>query len=117
MAQLRVIQALAVRGLLGPGTALEVVPRALPRDFEKRDGRAFRARVADPSDPRRSLVWELDGKAYSPTELTSRLWVHYDVLGYPMSHYPSYYSYWRIVGHELSLWDESKALEKADKKG
>jgi hypothetical protein len=111
MAQVRVIQALARKGLLGPGTALEVVPRALPADASQRDSRAYLARVADPSAARAALIWELDGQSYSPTQLTTRLWVHYGVHGEPMSRYPSYYSYWRIVGHELSLWDEWNALD------
>jgi hypothetical protein len=102
MAQVRVIAALAAQGLLAPGTVLEVVPKALPPDAASRDARAYRARVGDPASPRGSLVWELDGRPYSPTELTCRLWREFGVAGLG----PSYYSHWRVVGRERSLWEE-----------
>jgi hypothetical protein len=98
--------ALAEQGLLQPGTPLEVVPRALPPDAAARDGRAYRARVGDPSSPRRSLVWELDGQAYSPTELTCLLWREFGVASLG----ESYYSHWRVLGREQSLWDEWQSV-------
>ena len=107
MAQVRVLAALAARGLLSPGTDLEVVPAALPADAASRDARAYRARVGDPASPRRSLVWEFDGQPYSPTELTCRLWREFGVVSLG----PSYYSHWRVVGRERSLWEEWQSLK------
>jgi hypothetical protein len=103
---------LAGKGIVRAGTPLEVVPAALPSDSASRDPRAFRASVADPMSPRRPLLWELDGQTYSPTELTCKLWREYGVssLG------PSYFSHWRVVGRQLSLWDESRSLPE-DKTG
>jgi hypothetical protein len=101
---LRVISVLADRGVLATGTALEVLPELLPADATSRDSRAYRARVGDPASPRRSLVWELDGGYYSPTELTCRLWREYGVRSIG----PSYYSHWRIAGADRSLWDEAQ---------
>jgi hypothetical protein len=98
---------LASRGILAPGTAIEILPELLPADAAKRDPRAFRARVGDPASPRRSLVWELDGRHYSPTELTCRLWRDFGVR--PAG--ASYYSHWRIIGATRSLWDEAKHAE------
>ncbi len=106
MAESRVVAVLTDAGLLAPGTPLEVVPAALPPDAASRDPRTFRARVGDPSSPRRSLVWELDGEAYSPTALTCKLWVEYGVAAPG----PSYYGHWRVVGRERSLWEEAQAL-------
>jgi hypothetical protein len=106
MAQVRVLAALADMGLLSSGTWLEVVPAALPADAATRDARAFRARVGEPGSPRRSLVWELDGQPYSPTELTCRLWREYGVVSVG----PSYYSHWRVVGCERSLWEDWQAV-------
>jgi hypothetical protein len=104
--RVRVIAVLAERGVLAPGTELEVVPEALPPDAASRDPRAFRARVGDPRSPRRSLVWELDGRNYSPTELTCKLWGDHGVASVG----PSYYSHWRVVGGTRSLWEEAQAL-------
>jgi hypothetical protein len=101
---MRVISVLAERGMLASGTALEIVPAALPPDAASRDPRAFRACVGDPASPRRSLIWELDGRHYSPTELTCKLWVEYGVIGLGQS----YYRHWRIVGHVPSLWEEAQ---------
>ena len=106
MAQVRVLAMLGGKGIVAMGTPLEIVPAALPPDASSLDPRAFRASVADPMSPRRSLRWELDGQSYSPTELTCKLWRDYGVASLG----PSYYSHWRIVGHELSLWDEAQAL-------
>jgi hypothetical protein len=106
MAQSRVLSMLAGRGIVAAGTPLEVVPEALPADSASHDPRAFRARVADPASPRRSLVWELDGRPYSPTELTCKLRREYGVAALG----PSYYSHWRVVGRGSSLWEESRAL-------
>jgi hypothetical protein len=104
---MRVIAVLAERGYLTVGTLLEVVPSSRPADAASRDPRAFRARVGDPFSPRRSLVWELDGLPYSPTELTCRLSREYGVGD--RSAEPSYYAHWRVIGTELSLWDEVQA--------
>ena len=106
MAQVRVLTVLAGKGIVQVGTSLEIVLAALPSDAASRDPRAFRASVADPMSPRRPLLWELDGQAYSPTELTCKLWREYGVssLG------PSYFSHWSVVGRQLSLWDESRSL-------
>ena len=101
---MRVIAVLADRGTLAAGTPLEILPELLPADAPSRDPRAFRARVGDPKSPRRPLIWDLDGQHYSPTELTCRLWREYDV--HPIG--TSYYSHWRIVGANWSLWDEAK---------
>jgi hypothetical protein len=101
---LRPLQILSTKGIVSEGTALEVMPIALPPDASARDPRAFRARVGDPTHPRRSLVWELDGRPYSPTELTCKLWGEYGVT----SLRPSYYSHWRVVGRTRSLWDEAQ---------
>ena len=106
MAQARVLAMLAGRGILTAGTPLEVMPEALPPDVASRDPHAFRAHVADPESPRRSLLWELDGQPYSPAELTCKLWRDHAVISLG----PSYYSHWRVVGRELSLWEESRAL-------
>jgi hypothetical protein len=106
MAQVRVLAALAAKGLVSSGMVLEVVPAALPSDAASRDARVYRARVGDPASPRRSLVWEFDGQPYSPTELTCRLWREFEVASVG----PSYYSHWRIVGHEHSLWDEWQSV-------
>jgi hypothetical protein len=106
VAQVRVLAALARAKLLGAGTVLEVVPEALPPDAADRDPRAFRARVANPESPRRPLVWELDGKTYSPTELTCRLWREHGVASLGTS----YYSHWRVAGRGQSLWAEWQEL-------
>jgi hypothetical protein len=106
MAQVRVLAILADEGLLAPGTALEIVPAALPSDIAARDARAYRARVGDPASPRRSLVWEFDGQPYSPTELACRLWREFGVVSLG----PSYYSHWRVVGRECSLWEEWQVI-------
>jgi len=108
MAQVRVLAVLAGKGIVAVGTPLEIVPAALPPHAASLDPRAFRASVADPMSPRRSLLWELDGQHYSPTELTCRLWREYGLAGLG----PSYFSHWRIVGRERSLWDEAQALTK-----
>lgn len=103
---MRVIAVLAERGYLAADTPLEIVPTSLPRDAASRDPRVFRARVGDPASPRRSLVWDLDGKPYSPTELTCKLFREYGV-GDPGAE-SSYYAHWRVVGASRSLWDESR---------
>jgi hypothetical protein len=103
----RVIAVLAERGYLAAGALLEVVPSSLPPDAASRDPRAFRARVGEPASPRRSLIWELDGRAYSPTELTCKLAREYGVGDRAAE--PSYYSHWRVVGAARSLWDEARA--------
>jgi hypothetical protein len=106
MAQVGVLAVLAGKGLLAVGTPLEVMPAALPPGAASLDPRAFRATVADPMRRRRSLLWVLDGQAYSPTELTCKLWREYGVASLG----PSYFSHWRVVGRQLSLWDESRSL-------
>ncbi len=106
MAQARVLAILVTKGIVSAGTALEVIPEALPPDAASRDPRAFRARVSDPNDPRRSLVWEFDGRHYSPTELTCKLWREFGVI--PTG--SSYYSHWRVVGRNRSLWEDSRAV-------
>src|SRR5436190_4606165 len=99
---------LAGRAVLTTGTMLEVMPEVLPAVAASRDPQTFRARVGDPTKPRASMIWELDGRPYSPTELTCKL-RREGVSTQPSWH--SYYSYWRIVGHTRSLWDEAKATE------
>jgi hypothetical protein len=89
---------------------LEVIPGALPPNAAAYDGRAYRARVGDPASPRRSLIWEFDGQPYSPTKLTCRLWRDFEVVALG----PSYYSHWRIVGHERSLWEEWQSIRSED---
>lgn len=106
MAQVRVLAMLAGKGILAVGTPLEIVPAALPSGAASLDPRAFRASVTDPMSPRRSLLWDLDGQTYSPTELTCKLWREYGVASLG----PSYFSHWRVVGRQLSLWDESRSL-------
>jgi hypothetical protein len=106
MAQAGVLALLASKGILAVGTPLEVVPAALPRDAASLDPRAFRARVADPLSPRRSLLWELDGQLYSPTKLNNRLFRDFGVETPATSHF----SNWRVVGREVSLWEESRGL-------
>jgi hypothetical protein len=94
------------RGILTAGTPLEVVPAALPADFDSRDQRAFRARVGNPRSPQ-SLVWELDGRSYSPTDLICKLWREHGVAALR----PSYYSHLRVIGHTRSLWEEAQDCE------
>jgi hypothetical protein len=106
MAQGRLLAILAAKGIIASGTALEVAPDALPPDAASRDPRAFRARVGDPASPRRSLVWEFEGRPYSPTELTCKLWREFGVV----SQSPSCYSHWQVVGHIPSLWEESRVV-------
>ena len=106
MAQARVLAILATKGIVAAGTVLEVIPDALPPDAASRDPRAFRARVNDPASARGSLVWEFDGKPYSPTELTCKLWREFGLVATG----PSYNSHWRIAGRNRSLWDESRAI-------
>jgi hypothetical protein len=106
MTQVRVLAALAEKGLLSSGTCLELVPAALPADAASRDSRIFRAVVGDPRSPIRSIRWEFDGQLYSPTRLTCLLWVEYGVASLG----PSYYCHWRVVGRERSLWDEWRSL-------
>src|SRR5262249_5725616 len=113
MAQERVFEILASKGIVSIGTLLEIVPDALPPDALppdalSHDPRVFQARVIDPAIRRRSLVWEFDGQPYSPTELTCRLWGDYKVISVG----PSYYSHWRVVGRGPSLWEESRAVAK-----
>ena len=110
MAQVRVLTVLAGKGIVQVGTSLEIVPAALPSDAASRDPRAFRARIADPMSPRRPLLWELDGQTYSPTELTCKLWREYGVASLG----PSYFSHWRVVGRQPSLWDESRDLTEGE---
>lgn len=87
--------------------ALEIMPSSLPPDAVSHDLRAFRARVGDPASPRRSLIWELDGRFYSPTELTCKLFREYGVGDSGAK--PSCYAHWRVVGAGRSLWDEVRA--------
>lgn len=104
MAQIRVLAVLAGKGLVQVGTPLEIVPAALPANAASRNPQAFRAKVADPMSSRRPMFWALDGQVYSPTELTCKLWREYGVLSVG----PSYFSHWRVVGRDVSLWDESR---------
>ena len=106
MAHTSVLTALADAGLLVEGTHLEIVPAALPPDAIAHDPRAFRASVGDPTKPRRAMIWELDGQPYSATDLTCRLWHEYAVNCLK----PSYFSHWRVVGREQSLWEDWKVL-------
>jgi hypothetical protein len=106
---IRVLVELAKRQLIDVGTMLEVVPQAMPSKNRTSDVKAFRAKVVDPDSAKESIM---DGLLYSPTVLTAKLWTEMGVVGEPISHYPSYFSYWRIVGHELSLWDLWKDIER-----
>jgi hypothetical protein len=107
----RLIQILADCGYLSAGTALEVTPSSLPADVMFRDPRAFRAVVGDPTHPK-SLIWEFDGQAYSPTELTCRLSREFGVRDRSVS---SYYGYWRVIGETRTLWEEAKRVARLGK--
>ena len=105
MAQVR-FATLVEKGILARGMTLEIVPAALPADSASRDPRAYRASVGEPNSPRKSLIWELDGQYYATMNLTCRLWREFGVIYLP----PSYYSHWRVVGREKSLWEEWKLI-------
>jgi hypothetical protein len=107
---MRPLLVLSARGIPSVDTTLEVMPEALPANAFTRDPRAFQTRVADPASHRRSLIWDLDGQPYSPTELTCKLWREFGVTSLG----PSYYSHWRIVGRERSLWDEASDVSKGE---
>lgn len=99
---------LADHGVVKKGTAIEVVPDALPDDARTRDPRVFKARIDNVAGLRGSVIWERDGQRYSLTELTQKLWEDFGVAC--LEHY--IFKHWRIVGHIDSMWVEAERFPR-----
>ena len=98
---------LARSGIVKEGTEIEIVPKALPADAGNRDPRTFRATIGD-VESRDSVLWSIDGKAYSASRLSHKLkdeqgmtWLANNI-----------FVHWRIVGETLSMWDRAEALTR-----
>lgn len=100
------LKMLARHGLLKEGMEIEVVPKALPADGKPRDAKLFRARIADPMSRKASVVWCMNEKQYSLTQLTIALWDKHDMewLANNIT------IHWRVVGQSESLWDLAEGL-------
>lgn len=101
------LHVLARHGLISAGSEIEVVPEALPSDASTKDGRIFRATIADLTS-RESVVWQYDGKTYSPTALTKRLAAEHGLTWLANN----IFIHWRVVGSAESMWDKAEQLTR-----
>ena len=101
------LHALARHGLIANGSNLEIIPEALPSDAATRDPRTYLATVSDLT-VRESIVWQLDGKAYSPTALTKRLAAEHGMSWLANN----IFMHWRIAGTNESMWDKAESLTR-----
>ncbi|HWQ69067.1 MAG TPA: hypothetical protein VN494_03775 [Patescibacteria group bacterium] len=101
------LHVLARHGLIAAGSEIEVVPEALPSDASTKDGRIFRATIADLTS-RESVVWQYDGKTYSPTALTKRLAAEHGLTWLANN----IFIHWRVVGSAESMWDKAEQLTR-----
>jgi hypothetical protein len=98
---------LADRGLVQPGTIIELVPSICGSVAARGTGDRFRAEVVNPQGGSGAIRWRGDGECYSAQALLTKLEQEYGVCGMPIV-----YRNWRIVGHEESIWSEANSFEK-----
>jgi hypothetical protein len=108
MRRLRTLPTLAEHGVVQQGTAIEVIPEALPPNSASQDSRVFRATISETAGLRNSIIWEYDRTPYSLTELTIKLQNEHGVAC--LEHY--IFKHWRIAGHMESLWAEAERFPR-----
>lgn len=99
------LHALARHGVIAPGTEIEIVPKALPTNASASDSRIFKATIGDLAI-RESVIWQFDGKRYSPTALTRHLAAEHGLVWLANN----IFIHWRVVGSSESMWDNAEKL-------
>ncbi len=96
---------LADRGIVQPGTVIELVPSICSSVAPGGTGDRFRAVVVKPQGGSGSIRWAVDGQCYSAAALLAKLEKEDGVCSISIV-----YRNWRIVGHEESIWGEADSL-------
>ncbi len=99
------LHALARHGIIAAGTEIEVVPKALPPSSNTTDPRIFKATIGDLAS-RESVIWQYDGKHYSPTALTRHLAAEHGLVWLANN----IFIHWQVAGSSESMWDKAEQL-------
>ena len=79
--------------------------KALPPSSNTTDPRIFKATIGDLAS-RESVIWQYDGKHYSPTALTRHLAAEHGLVWLANN----IFIHWQVAGSSESMWDKAEQL-------